>query len=122
MTVAERIFAALSAAATSSDGLRAYPNEFPQLATFPLIVYTIVGGEDDVHLGGASDSAHRLIQLDAWGRTAIGVEELMSVARYKMLAASTFSVGAINVSGAASYEPDTKLFRASREFSIHLEL
>lgn len=118
-TIAEKVFAALTAGSPSP--LRAYPNLMPQYPVYPLIVYTIVGGEDGVHLQGVDGTSHRLIQIDAWGTTQIGVEQTMEIAKAQMLAADNFTVGRIDVSGAPPYEPDTQLYRASREFSVHYE-
>ena len=121
MTVSERVAAALRADDTASDGLRVFPNKRPLYPHYPLITYSIIAGEDDVHLDGRSNSAQRLVQLDAWGRTEIGVAELMEIAIDKMLAASSFSVGRISLSGADPYEPETDLYRSSYEFSIAFE-
>lgn len=119
MTIEEDIFSALTAGSPSP--LRAYPDIMPDLPVYPLITYVIVGGEDDVHLNGSAGTARRLVQVDSWARTRLGAAQQMATAKSMMLASSRFTVGSISVSGAPTFEPDTKLYRASQEFSIHYE-
>ena len=123
MTISENIFAALTAG--SPAPVRAWTDVMPQYAHLPLITFFVVGGENDTHLTGAAGTRQRLVQVDAWGRTRIGVEELIEVAESQMRAASTFSVGAVSVSGAVRYEPGagpgTDIYRESLEFSIRYE-
>jgi hypothetical protein len=119
MTPSEMIFGALTAG--SPAPLRAYPDVMPDNPVFPLVTFMIVAGEDDMHLDGDSGTARRLVQVDAWGRTRLGVEAIIATAKAQMLAASNFTVARVDVSGAPRFEPDSRLYRESLEFSIHFE-
>lgn len=119
MTIEESIFGALNAG--SPPPLRAYPDVMPDYPVYPLCTYIIVGGEDDVHLNGDAGTARRLVQVDAWARTRLGAGQTIELAKQMMFAATDFTVGAVNVSGAPTYEPDAQLYRGSLEFSIHYE-
>lgn len=119
MTIEEKIFSALTAG--SPAPLRAYPDIMPQYPTYPLLTYIVVAGEDDIHLSGDAGTARRLVQIDAWARTRLGAAQTMATAKQMMLASADFTVGRIDVSGAPTYEPDSQLYRASLEFSVHYE-
>lgn len=120
MTIEEKIFAALNAG--SPPPLRSYPDIIPQYPTYPLATYIIVGGEDDVHLDGEGGTARRLVQVDVWARTRLGAAQTMGIAKGLMFATDDFTIGAVSVSGAPTYESDTELYRASLEFSVHYEI
>lgn len=119
MIIEEKIFAALTAG--SPAPLRAYPDVMPQYPTYPLVTYIVVGGEDDMYLGGDAGTARRLVQVDAWARTRLGAAETIQIAKSQMLASSDFTVARVDVSGAPTFEPEPQLYRASFEFSIHYE-
>jgi Protein of unknown function (DUF3168) len=118
MIIQEAVFSALTAGAVP---LRVYPDMMPQYPVYPLVTYIVVGGEDDVHMNGSAGVARRLVQVDSWGRTRLGVEQQAQSVKALMLSSLAFSVGAIDVSSAPTYEPDTQLYRASLEFSVHYE-
>lgn len=119
MNIAELVFAAL---ANGSDGLRAHHEKLPAKGTpsyiLPMLVITTVAGSDDVDLRGDASLHHRLMQLDAWGASRKLADDYMELARLKMLSATTFGVGAIDVSGGGGYDEEANLFRASLEFRV----
>jgi hypothetical protein len=119
MNVAEVVFQALS---SGSDGLRAFQNKLPRKGDanyiLPMLVITLVAGHDEMQLRGDGGLQRRLIQLDAWATTRKGADDLAELARTRMLAATTFKVAAIDVSGADGYDEDANLFRASFEYGI----
>jgi hypothetical protein len=48
-------------------------------------------------------------------------DQLMADMQSLMLASTVFVVVAIDISGAERYEPDTKRYRASKEFTIRFD-
>lgn len=119
MNLAERIFQALT---SGSEPLRAYQDKMPRERTLPAIVISSeIAGEDDYGLRGPNGLRHRLVQLDAYGRTRRGVDNYMELARDQMNAATTFTVAKSYPSGAPEFEPDVDLFRSSVEFSVWYE-
>ena len=116
MTIEEDFFAAATA---GSPSLRLYPEVLPQDgAILPAATFTVVGGLDDMHMGGKSNTGMRLVQVDAWASSRLSADNLMDDIQSRLLTATTFVVVGIDVSGAPRYEDETKRYRASKEFSI----
>lgn len=118
MSLAEDVFSAL---AGGTPAMRVYPDVAPQLAHLPFLVYTLVGGTDDFHLGGKSGLTMRLVQVDAWASTRLSADQMMSEATLLMVASGLFQVNAIDVSGADGYEAETERYRASRDFTLWIQ-
>ncbi len=57
----------------------------------------------------------------SWATTRLGAAGQMDIAKSLMLVSDEFTVGSIGIAGAPTYEPDTELYRASMEFSLHYE-
>jgi hypothetical protein len=120
MNIAEYVSAALR---DGSDGLRVHHNRLPRdndslRAVLPAIVISAVAGVDEMDLQGDAGLRRRLFQADSWATTRKGADDYMELARAKMLAANTFTVAAIDVSGAEGFDEDANLFRASLEFAL----
>ena len=115
MSIDEDVFAALT---SGSPPLRAYPEVMPQMPVLPSVTFTSIAGNDDFDLNGRTGLIKRTVQIDSWATTKSGAFAQMMEAQTLLLASGAFQVNAIQESGAPRYEPDTKLFRESREFSL----
>lgn len=119
MNVAEYVFAAL---ANGAGGLRAHHNKLPRKGdsnyVLPMLVITGIAGHTEMHLRGDGGLRRYLVQVDAWATSRKGADDYMELARAKMLAATTFKVAAIDVSGAEGYDEEANLYRASLEFGL----
>lgn len=118
MTLSEDVFAALSSGSPPS---RVYPDVLPQMAILPALVFSLVGGRDDFHLGGESGLLIRLVQVDAWAKTRLSAESLIAIATAEMIASQAFQVNAVDISAVDGYEPETERYRASREFAVWIQ-
>ena len=118
MTIEEDFYAAMTA---GSPTIRAYPEVLPELPTLPAATYTMVGGYDDMNMLGVENTGLRVVEVDAWASTRLGADSLMGDIQSRLLAATTFVVVDIQVSAAPRYEPETKRYRASKEFSIRFD-
>ena len=98
--------------------LAVYKGRLPPEHVLPSLVAQIVAGNDEIHLRGDSSLSRRIVQLDAWASVETSAESYMTQAKAKLLAATTFQVAAINVSGAESYDADANLYRSSLEFTL----
>jgi hypothetical protein len=119
MNIAELVFAAIT---SGSDGLRAFQNKLPRkgeaMYVLPMIAISTITGHTEMHLSGDGGLRRYLIQLDAWASTRRGADDYMELAREKMLAATTFKIGAIEVTGADGYDEEANLYRTSVEFGL----
>lgn len=120
MSLHEDLFVALTA---ETEPLRVYADTLPAKVVLPALTYFIVGGHDEIYMEGDAGLVRRLVQVDAWAGTRIAAEAAMERAKALLLAATTFSVAAIDVvdiTGVtqAGFEPDTERYRCSREFAV----
>lgn len=115
MTIEEDFFAAATA---GSPTIRLYPEILPQVVTLPAVTCTVVGGFDDMHMAGVENTGTRVFQVDAWASTRLSADNLIEDVQSRLLAATTFLVVGIDVSGAPRYEEETKRYRASKEFMV----
>jgi hypothetical protein len=115
MSLSEDVFTTLMG---GTPERRVYPDVMPQRAVLPALVYTLIAGVDDFHLGGLSGLKVRLIQVDAWATTRISADRLIAEASQAMVESQLFQVNAIAVTGADMYETETERYRASLEFTI----
>lgn len=116
MSLEEDVFAALTAGSPSP--LRAYPEVMPQMVTLPAVTYTIVGGVHDFDLQGQTGLTRKVVQVDSWATTRSSAYAQIVEATSLMVQSTSFQVNGIAESEAARYEPDTKLYRESREFTV----
>ena len=113
MTVESDIFTALSGLTAG----RMYPDIGPQDATLPYITYQQVGGDPANFLQGVPNKRNGRFQVNAWARTRAESASLIRAAEDLMRTAATLN--ATTLGGAiAVFEPDTKLFGASQDFSV----
>lgn len=113
-TLTEDVFEALS----SIPGARVYPDVLPQNVTLPALVFTLIWGQDDFHLGGLSGLGVFGYQVDSWAGTRLSADSLIEQARLAMVASTDFQTNAISVPGVDTFEPETLRYRSSREFTI----
>lgn len=105
-------------ALTTSGGLTVYPNEAPQDAVYPLVVYAFVAGHDEVYLDGYSQLVQRLVQVDCYANDPDTADSMMATVKTRLGASSAFKVGAVDLSGADPFDTDARMYRTSYEFSI----
>ena len=116
MSLEEDVFSALTSGSPSA--LRAYPEVMPQQVVLPAVTYTIIAGSYDFDLQGTTGLSRKLVQIDSWSTTRSGAYSQMVEAQNLMLASTAFQVTGVEETGAERYEPDTKLYRESREFVL----
>jgi hypothetical protein len=114
MSLRSDIYTAL----TTGGGLTAYPDAAPQNVTYPVIVFQVVAGHDEVYLDGYAGLVNRLVQIDAYANDPDVADALIETIKTRLGAATAFRVAAVNISGADSFDDDAKMYRASREFSL----
>lgn len=115
MSLEEDVFAALT---SGSPALRVYPEVIPEFVQMPVVTFTMIAGTEDFTLAGPTGLLRRLIQVDSWATTRASAYALITQAQALMVSASAFAVNAISESGAPRYEPETRRYRESREFTV----
>lgn len=118
MTVEEDLFStlALNSGINSIVGNRIYPVIAPETVTPSFIVYTRAVTNPTNSLTGTNALNNPLFQVDAYSRTHNQARSLGILIREAILAATPFS--AVWRDTRDDYEPDTKLYRVSLDFSI----
>lgn len=118
MTIESDIFGtlALNSGISAIVGTRVYPVIAPELTVPPFCVYTKVVTNPVNSLIGANPLTNPLFQIDIYARTHTQASSLGILLREAILAATPFS--AVWRDTRDDYEPDTKLFRVSLDFSI----
>lgn len=121
MTIEEKIFAALTA--DSPTALRVYVDEMPQTpgVVFPLLVFSVITGSDDMHLQGDAGTRDRVVQIDAYAKTRLSADTLAKEAKRLMLASQDFTVNSIDLAPAPRFEPGRDLYRKTFDFGIRYE-
>lgn len=118
MTLEEKVFAALT---DESPSLRVYPDIAPPQVMLPFVVYTFVAGSEDVHLQGHSGIGATIVQVSVYASTRLRASEVMEEVKSLMFASTDFTVNGIDLPGADRYEPDTKRYRSTVDFSLRYE-
>ena len=122
MSIDSDIFAALQAYAGlttligSGSSTRAWPDEAPQDAAFPLVVISRIAGIEENHLGGSTNLLNCRYQFSCWGRTFDSAVAVADAVRAAMQAATAFQCVILN-SFAGPVEPQLKLYHRIVEFS-----
>ena len=108
-------------------GIRIHHQRLPQDQVEPSVVYHKVTETGDYHLAGDSGLGQLRMQVDAWAQTAGAATELanavydrLSGARGDFESDSDFvSIrGAFVTAGRDDFDPVSKMYRVSRDFSI----
>ena len=103
MSIDSDIFSALGADAGVSALLgtgsvcRLYPDEAPQAAAHPLVVYTRLSGADEMHLKGPTGSVQCRYQFSCWGETFDSADAVAAAVRAGLFAAAALTVTACDV-------------------------
>ena len=127
MSIDSDIFATLQAAAGltaligAGDACRAWPDEAPQDAAYPLVVVTRIAGIEENHLGGSTNLLNCRYQFSCWGRTFDSAVATGDAVRAAVQAATAFKAVILN-HFAGPVEPDLKLYHRIVEFSTWSEL
>lgn len=113
----QALWAALTA---GSAGLPfdVYEEQAKPGAPYPYAVYTVIDGNDDLHLRGDAGTRSRLVQIDAYARSRARAEDMIQFLKAQMMNATAFSVTGITVVGGLPEVDDPELRRATREFTI----
>lgn len=108
---------------------RIYPDQAPQKATSPYVVFQLISGEHlESHQGG-SQLVFRRFQFDGWAGTRLLAEQIREAIRLSLQGFSQGSpvfgtviqaILADNEGG--GYDDETELFRARSDYFIHHEV
>ena len=126
MSIDSDIFAALQAYAPltaligSGSSCRAYPDEAPQDAAYPLIVIVRIAGIPDVALSGPTNLLNCRYQFSCWGEVFDTVTDVADKLAAAVQAATAFQKVPLN-SYAGPVEPELKLYHRIVEFSTWSE-
>lgn len=107
---------ALNTGISALVATRIYPTIAPETVTPSFIVYTRVTTNPVNSLVGTNALKNPLFQIDVYSRTHQQARSLGILIREAILAATPFS--AVWRDTRDDYEPDTKLYRVSLDFSI----
>lgn len=119
MSLRNAIYSALTGVSPAID---VWPDQAPQNAGLPRFVFLFVAGEDSVLLDGYGTTGRRTVQVDAWANDPDIADAMIEDAKAALAASTAFSVGSVNETGATGYDEDGKLYRASRDFSLHYDI
>lgn len=84
----------------------------------PYFLWTHIAGEHDRTLAGPSGAREVVIQLDAWALDEATAASMIDRGVAKLESATTFDVQRVTVSGAPTFEFDTKWHRRSCDITI----
>jgi len=102
---------------TALVGSAIYPQVIPQGAALPAVVYSMIDQARLTKLNGVTDGlADYLVTLDAWATTDKAATDISEQIRQALEAATGFS--AVHTSARDDYEPETRRYRVSVDFSI----
>lgn len=128
MTIEQAIYEALTenAGVTALVGTRVYPVIAPQAATLPLIVYTLISGQQEESHSGASGLARPRYQFDCYAETITAAFALGEAVRLAIhgFAGTLGGAGGVTCGGIlfagkrVLYEPETKIHRVSIDYFI----
>lgn len=80
---------------------RVYPDRLPQSPTLPAVVYNVVSGVDECHLGGLVGVAHARVQVDCYATTRAAANALATAVRDALCASTGRGTwGTVYVQGA----------------------
>lgn len=98
-------------------GQRVYPTQAPQDVVRPFIVYRLVAAVPQNQLSGTPGIDNRRVQIDCYAESYAAVKEILSAVRDELEWADRCHCKNENP---VDFEPDTRLFRASADFSLWL--
>ncbi|WP_428719137.1 tail completion protein gp17 [Undibacterium curvum] len=115
MQIEEVLYAAISSVPELSTlPIRPFVAAEDDLA--PYIIFTRLPGVRIGSLTGDSGLVNSHFQIDVYDHDLLEVGRIMSVVRQAIL--SEVKLGAIHVAERKKFEPETKLFRCSEDFSF----
>ena len=120
-----RLVLTQDAAVAALAGDRVWSDLLPQKPALPAAVLSLVSGDRDVTLEGWHGVAAQRVQIDAWATTraqavALGQAILAVMAGHAGAAGGLEVQGSVLVLERWDYEPDTKLFRVTQDFEVHV--
>lgn len=105
-------------------GDRIYPSPLPQNPTLPAISYQRVSRSSGLSLDGAAWPTRVRVQMDCWAATFDGVRELSDAVFRRLhgyagnIASEQLQIVALEIERGDTYEPDTKLWRVSMDWTV----
>jgi Protein of unknown function (DUF3168) len=98
-------------------GFPVFPIFADQDADFPHLTYQRIASTPENVMGGNGNPSisQCLMQIDIWARTYVQVQSISDVVAVSML---NWTIQNIQISLRDLYEPDTKTFRISMDYSI----
>lgn len=85
------------ASITALVSTRIYPQQAPQGAALPYIVYNVIGGEQPQHMESAVGRAMALVQFDCWADTPLAAENVKEALRMVLDGMVAGTMGTVNV-------------------------
>lgn len=104
---------------------RVFSETLPQRPTMPAVTFTLVSGDRDITIDGWHGAMAQRVQVDAWADSRAGATTL-GAAVLEVLAGHSGAAGGFEVMGVAlvlerwDYEPETKLWRVTQDFEVHV--
>jgi len=123
VTIDSDLFAALSADSGltaligSGSDCRLFPEEAEQTTAHPLVVYTRLSGNDEMHLKGPTGSVQSRYQFSCWGETFDSADAVATALRAALFAASGLVVTACDVYS-GPVEAELKLYHRIVDISL----
>jgi hypothetical protein len=102
-------------------GDRVYTEVLPQACDLPAVVFTEVGGDEDVALDGPTGISARRLQVDAWARTRAEATALGLAVR-RVLSGHVGAAEGLDVQTIAlaaqrwDFDAETSLYRTSQDY------
>ena len=110
----------LDAGVIAIVGTRIYAaGAMPPETAMPALTYQVITGQPENYLDGVPTIERQRVQVDAWAAGLAAAEQLQSAARVAVIA------GGRNVcisNNGHDYEPETKRYRASRDYEVWVDL
>lgn len=122
MSIESSLYARLTAHAGVSAlvGTRIYPLLMPQTPVLPAITYQRISAEHIASIGGHSGLENPRIQIDIWALSYNTSKALAAQVR-AALTESMDGFAALLLTDLDDYEPETRIYRCSLDFSLWAE-
>ncbi|WP_368655391.1 DUF3168 domain-containing protein [Castellaniella ginsengisoli] len=126
MSIESELFTLLKDIAAIKAGSisRVYPRVTPDNATFPLIIYQVVGGQAYDYLERKlPDCEHYRVQISCWSKDADTTRALALAVREKVVEDGTAFAAAETLGQAVDdYEDAQKIYGSRQDFGVWLKV
>ena len=93
---------------------RCYPLTAPDTVTKPYLVFSVISDVQVNHLEGFAELSNRRVQIDVYA-TSYGASKSLAIAVKAAMSTAVFTN--THLSSQDLFEPDTKLYRVTMDFS-----